>query len=114
MNPTKVHALCPYCGSTIQVRADDTIRYHRGPNPACPQATYCRKGVGTDTTEWPEHTDEQGRVVRTHPGEFKPGRLVTSAELWELIYSPEWITANPHEQRKRLDRFEVRVKGADQ
>lgn len=111
---TTIHALCPYCGSTIQVRQDDTIRHHRGPDPAYPQANHCKRGMRTVTTEWPEHIDSKGRTVRTHPGEFKPGRLVTSSELWELIYSPEWITAAPHRQREQLDRFEIRVKGADQ
>lgn len=114
MNPAKIHALCPYCGSVIQVRQDDTIRVHRGPDPHYPDSTYCVRGRRPVTTEWPEHTDAKGRKVRTHPGEHAPGRVVSSAELRALIYSPEWITVRPDQQIALLDRFEIRVKGADQ
>jgi hypothetical protein len=110
----KMYALCPYCGTTVRVRLDDSLYIHRGPDPENPRHTYCRRGRTVVTTGWPEHTDAKGRTVRTHPGEYAPGRLVTSAELWDLIYSPEWMTAASHEQRAQLDRFEIRVKGADQ
>lgn len=109
-----IHALCPFCGSTIQVRKDGKIRYHRGPNPAFPDATYCKRGMGTVTTGWPEHIDSQGRTVRTHPGEFAPGRLVASRELLDLVSGPDWAAAGPAARLRMLDRFEIRVKEAGQ
>lgn len=111
---TAVYALCPYCGSTIQVRKDDRIRHHRGPDPAYPKATACKRGMRTATTGWPEHTDSRGRTVRTHPGEFAPGRLVGPQEMWDLIHSPEFTAAWTPDQKAMLDRFEIRVKGAEE
>lgn len=110
----RTYALCPYCGATIQVRQDDTIRHHRGPDPAYPHANHCKRGMRTVTTEWPEHADAKGRTVRTHPGEFKPGRLVAPQEFFDFVWGELAAAATTTEQLRLLDRFEIRVKGGDQ